>query len=243
MGIDDALAVAHLMPLVLAVSWLAPQDIFLPEPEQAGANTGGVWEPGSGLVLSADVVALPRADGRCHALDDGDRCTIYDRRPLECALFPLGPRPEGEGRSAHIKAVLSVAEFACDQGSDAPVLINGRGEVANGDYRAALGRIAARGQSRRNVMTALIEFATLPFLLDQVAKARQAGGQAVFFDFQIILRLSQRLERIDATRARELARLQCAVLGEWARHMNPNLDPPLAGFVRHSLPGLRVFKP
>lgn len=42
------------------------------------------------------IEVMKMVNGKCIALDDNARCTIYDKRPLECRQF----RP-GESRCAH----------------------------------------------------------------------------------------------------------------------------------------------
>jgi len=228
MGIADGVRLSHLMPMVLAVTW-GPVDGIGPG--------GGIVDRGRRLF--ADIVALPRADGRCHALDAGDLCTIYDARPLECALFPIGPYDQPAGRGDHVRAVISVADFTCDTGVEAAPLIGDRGEVLQDEYRQALDQVSARNTARAGLMTALIDEVGADWIDRRITTT--VGPPAIFFGFEMILRLALRLHLIERDQARPLGRAQSDVIKAWAEAANPHVDPAVADFVRRSAPSLRVF--
>jgi len=70
------------------------------------ADTDRLAELGHEDVVAADA---PRtrtdADGNCVLLDDDGRCRVYEERPLDCRLFPLGFELDDEAQLVHIVLV------------------------------------------------------------------------------------------------------------------------------------------
>lgn len=260
MGLGDALSLADRMPFVVALTAepvaghdtaealrlsLAPEGAVLAQLRARRDAATVRIDDGQGgvLALGADMVALPRADSRCHALGDDERCTIYERRPHECALFPVGAFDGDLGRAAHVRDILTETDFACDTGSEAPVLVDAAGALVDPDYRAAVARVGARAQARARFVGALRDRLGDAWLLRRLTEGGALVGGAVFLSFDSALRAAIDLGLCDGAGARALARAQSAIARTWAETMNPHVDPPVAGLVRQTAPSLRFFAP
>ncbi|HTV18097.1 MAG TPA: YkgJ family cysteine cluster protein [Polyangiaceae bacterium] len=75
----ERLATGLARPAPRFVEWLAPDDVDMTD------------EPGSFVELREGrrLMVLLQDEGACHLLDDGQRCTAYAHRPLDCRLYPL----------------------------------------------------------------------------------------------------------------------------------------------------------
>jgi Fe-S-cluster containining protein len=61
------------------------------------------------------VMTLKHERGGCRYLGDDDRCTIYDRRPLGCRIFPFDPEFDKRGNLRRLRLIDATT---CDYESD-----------------------------------------------------------------------------------------------------------------------------
>ena len=110
------------------------------------AEVDGKVEPRN-FYLSISALALDGNSGKCDALGEAGRCTIYDRRPLSCRSVPLHYSRGEAFAVAEYDVFTSFPGHACDTGPTAPSLLQG-GKIANPDILAA--RAQARELARKD---------------------------------------------------------------------------------------------
>jgi Fe-S-cluster containining protein len=65
------------------------------------------------------VMTLKHERGGCRYLGDDDRCTIYDRRPLGCRIFPFDPEFDRRGKLRRLRLIdATECEYELDGHND-----------------------------------------------------------------------------------------------------------------------------
>ena len=109
-------------------------------------NGGKAVDYTSSLIISA--LTLDTGAGACTALS-GERCGIYDRRPLACRTLPFHySRPEAAAER-DLEAFVATPGYGCDTTAGAPVVVEA-GRIVDCRLRSARGEaLALAGQERR----------------------------------------------------------------------------------------------
>lgn len=105
--------------------------------------------------LSISALALDPGAGTCPALE-GERCSIYSRRPLSCRSVPLHYSRAETGAEADFDAFVATPGYACATGSDAPSLLQD-GRIAAADIIAARTEAAEQADADRRWKAVLVK--------------------------------------------------------------------------------------
>jgi len=85
---------------------------FLRPADEASLQDAGVDDPGA----ESRPMTRTGEDGDCVHLGEDGRCAVYDDRPLDCRLFPLGFRLDDETRQVEVTlAACPLAETIPDR--------------------------------------------------------------------------------------------------------------------------------
>ncbi len=69
------------------------------------------------------VMILRHERGGCRYLDDDDRCSIYEARPLGCRIFPFDPTWNRQGKLRHLKLIQATdCLYELDGKNDVPAM-------------------------------------------------------------------------------------------------------------------------
>jgi Fe-S-cluster containining protein len=127
------------------------------------------------LMISA--LAVDAGRGACRALK-GNRCSIYERRPLGCRTVPFHySRPEASAER-DLARFVSTPEYECDTGPAAPIVIGDGGVVEEATKGVRSEALALANADRpwkeaivRGMKTGSAHAASLPTLTDIEANA------------------------------------------------------------------------
>ena len=104
------------------------------------------------LMISA--LALDTRPGACSALN-GERCGIYDRRPLSCRSVPFHYSRAETLAESGLKAFVETPGYRCDTSETAPVVLKG-GQIVAPDMKAARSEAMAMAERDRRWSEAIV---------------------------------------------------------------------------------------
>jgi Fe-S-cluster containining protein len=161
------------------------------------------------LVISA--LALDTSTGSCGALS-GNRCSIYDRRPLSCRSVPLHYSRAQALAEADLKAFVETAGYRCDTSRTAPAVLNGA-QIINSEIAAARSEsvLAAHGDRKwgEAIVRAMRGSSSLPTMSEIEANAN-LGAMAT--SMRIAWQIAADARLIESRECDRLVELQLATI-------------------------------